>query len=137
MFFVAAFFAVITLPVEFDASNRAIKLLVRQGTAAGVFAEAELDMVSRVLAMDRRRVSSLMTPRPEVKWLDLSDTPTQVRDKLAESSFSRYPLCDGSLDKLVDDALNDTQMLTACRSPSYDEMRRLFLYAYDGQPIDF
>jgi len=44
---------------------------------------------------------------------------------------------EGSLEKLVDDAFNDTQMLTACRSPSYDEMRRLFLYAYDGQPIDF
>jgi hypothetical protein len=37
----------------------------------------------------------------------------------------------------VDDALNDTQMLTACRSPSYDELRRLFLYAYDGRRVDF
>ena len=44
---------------------------------------------------------------------------------------------EGHLEKLVDDALNDTQMLTACRSPSYDEMRQLFLYAYDGRPIDF
>jgi alcohol dehydrogenase class IV len=44
---------------------------------------------------------------------------------------------EGSLEKLVDDAFNDTQMLTACRSPSYDEMRQLFLYAYEGQPIDF
>jgi alcohol dehydrogenase class IV len=44
---------------------------------------------------------------------------------------------EGSLDKLVDDALNDTQMLTACRSPSYDEMRRLFQYAYDGRRVDF
>ena len=41
------------------------------------------------------------------------------------------------LDKLVDDALNDTQMLTACRSPSYDELRRLFTYVYDGQQVDF
>jgi alcohol dehydrogenase class IV len=44
---------------------------------------------------------------------------------------------EASLEKLVDDAFNDTQMLTACRSPSYDEMRRLFTYAYDGRQVDF
>ena len=44
---------------------------------------------------------------------------------------------EASLEKLVDDALNDTQMLTACRSPSYDELRRLFTYAYDGRQVDF
>jgi alcohol dehydrogenase class IV len=44
---------------------------------------------------------------------------------------------EGHLEKLVDDAFNDTQMLTACRSPSYDEMRQLFSYAYDGRPVDF
>jgi len=41
------------------------------------------------------------------------------------------------LDKLVDDALNDTQMVTAVRTPSSEELRRLFLYAYDGRRVDF
>ena len=41
------------------------------------------------------------------------------------------------LDKLVDDAFNDTQMITSARSPSYEELRQLFLYAYDGQSVDF
>lgn len=44
---------------------------------------------------------------------------------------------EGQLDKLVDDALNDTQMVTALRAPSLEETRRLFLYAYEGRPIDF
>jgi len=58
--------------------------------------------------------------------------PTSVAQLgLARETFESY------LEKLVDDAFNDTQMLTACRSPSYDEMRQLFLYAYDGRPIDF
>ncbi len=41
------------------------------------------------------------------------------------------------LDKLVDDALNDTQMVTAVRAPSLEEIRRLFLCAYDGRIVDF
>ena len=44
---------------------------------------------------------------------------------------------EGQLDKLVDDAFNDTQMLTIARPPSYDELRQLFLYAHEGRPIDF
>ncbi|MCK4451423.1 MAG: iron-containing alcohol dehydrogenase [Anaerolineae bacterium] len=41
------------------------------------------------------------------------------------------------LDKLVDDAFNDTQMITAARAPSYDELRQLFLYSYEGKAVDF
>lgn len=42
-----------------------------------------------------------------------------------------------ALEKLVEDAFNDTQMLTCVRSPSYDELRQLFVCAYDGREIDF
>jgi alcohol dehydrogenase class IV len=44
---------------------------------------------------------------------------------------------EAQLDKLIEDAFNDTQMIAACRAPSYDELRQLFLYAYDGRSIDF
>ncbi len=43
----------------------------------------------------------------------------------------------GQLDRLIDSAFNDTQMVTAVRSPSYDELRQLFLRTYEGQPVDF
>jgi alcohol dehydrogenase class IV len=41
------------------------------------------------------------------------------------------------LDKLVDDAFNDTQMITSPRTPSFQELEDLFKYAYYGQPVDF
>jgi alcohol dehydrogenase class IV len=44
---------------------------------------------------------------------------------------------EAQLDKMVNDAFNDTQIITAVRTPSYDELRQLFLYAYDGRSIDF
>jgi len=58
--------------------------------------------------------------------------PTSV----AESGIKRKAY-ESQLDKLVDDALNDTQMVTAVRTPSFEETRQLFLYAYDGRPVDF
>jgi alcohol dehydrogenase class IV len=44
---------------------------------------------------------------------------------------------EAQLDKLVDDAFNDTTILTAARAPSYDELRQLFLYACEGRAVDF
>ncbi len=41
------------------------------------------------------------------------------------------------LDKLVDDAFNDTQMITAARTPSFQELEQLYRAAYHGQPVDF
>jgi alcohol dehydrogenase class IV len=42
-----------------------------------------------------------------------------------------------NLDKLVEDAFNDTQMVTAVRCPTFDELKRLFSYAFEGKPVDF
>ena len=44
---------------------------------------------------------------------------------------------EASLEQLVDDAFNDASIMTAARSPSYDELRSFFEYAYRGDPIDF
>jgi alcohol dehydrogenase class IV len=44
---------------------------------------------------------------------------------------------EAALDKLVDDAFNDTSIVSSIRAPNYDEFRRVFEYAYDGKPVDF
>ncbi len=44
---------------------------------------------------------------------------------------------ENDLDKLVEQAENDTQILTSVRLPETEEIRKLFLYAYQGQNIDW
>ncbi len=44
---------------------------------------------------------------------------------------------EGRLEELIDDAFDDTQMVTAPRCPTYDELAQLFLYAFNGQEVDF
>ena len=55
---------------------------------------------------------------------------------VAETGLEREPY-EAQLEKMVDDAFNDTQIITAARAPSYDELRQLFLYAYEGREVDF
>lgn len=78
-----------------------IQLLIDQGTQAGVFEESEQDMVEGVFSLADQRVYSLMTPRPDIVWLDVADSIEEIRQKLAESDLSRFPVRQGSLDAIV------------------------------------
>lgn len=44
---------------------------------------------------------------------------------------------EADLDRLVDHAETDTQIVTAVRPPGTEDVRKLFLYAYHGQAIDW
>jgi putative hemolysin len=74
-----------------------IKLLIGQGTVAGVFEEAEQEMLERVFRLGDRRVGVLMTPRKRVTWLDINDPPEKHRRIIARSTHSRFPVCQGKL----------------------------------------
>ncbi|PLZ86512.1 hemolysin family protein [Fischerella thermalis] len=78
-----------------------IRVLIEQGTEEGTFEEAEQDMVERVFRLGDRPVSSFMTPRPDIVWLDLDDSPTENRQKIIENGYSRYPVCQGGLDNVL------------------------------------
>lgn len=78
-----------------------IHVLLDQGTQAGIFEEAEQDMVAGVFRLNDRRVYSLMTPRTEILWLHVRDTTEEILQKLAEGPYSRFPVCQGSLDNVL------------------------------------
>jgi putative hemolysin len=78
-----------------------IKGLLWEGTQAGVFEEAEHEIFKRVFRFCERRARALMTPRDEVVWIDVSDSPEEIRRKVIGNSHSRFPVCDQSLDNLL------------------------------------
>ncbi|RPH58898.1 MAG: HlyC/CorC family transporter [Chloroflexi bacterium] len=77
-----------------------IQVLIDQGTQAGVFEESEQDMVEGVFRLNNRRVGSLMTPRSEIAWLDVNDSPEEIRIQIEENLYSRFPVCEDSLDNV-------------------------------------
>ena len=78
-----------------------IQVLLDQGTQAGIFEESEHDMVQGVFSLNDRRLSSLLSPRSEITWLDVHDPPDIVLKKIAESPYSRLPVCRGGLDQIL------------------------------------
>lgn len=78
-----------------------LQVLLEQGRQAGVFEESEQDMIEGVFSIGDQRVYSLMTPRTEIVWLEVNDSPETIREKIASCPYSRFPVRDGSLDNVV------------------------------------
>jgi putative hemolysin len=107
------------------------ELLVQlnEGTQAGVFEEAEQDMVEGVFSLSDQRVNALMTPRSEIIWLDVNDSPAEIRRKVKDCPFSRFPVGDDSLDNilgvvkakelLLADLKDGRQLMDISRPPLY------------------
>jgi putative hemolysin len=78
-----------------------IRALIEQGTQAGMFEEAEQEMVERVFRLGDRRVSAVMTPRTEIVWLDREASAQEIRQTITESAHSCFLVADGSLDNVL------------------------------------
>ena len=78
-----------------------IKILIEQGIRAGVFQEAERDLIERTFHLGDRTVNELMVPRPDVVFLDLDDPTEVIKEVVSSNRFSRYPVIQGAADNVV------------------------------------
>lgn len=84
--------------VEPTVTPEEFKVLLAEGTAAGVFEETEQELIESVFRLDERRVAALMTPRIDVVWLDINNSDEEIRRVIAESGYSRFPVCRERMD---------------------------------------
>jgi putative hemolysin len=76
-----------------------VKLLITEGTRAGVFAPQEKEMIDGVLRLADRPVRAIMTPHSKIIWLDSQSDRDIILETLDANRFSRILVCDGTLDK--------------------------------------
>jgi putative hemolysin len=78
-----------------------VKTMVAEGTETGVFARAEQHMIEGVLHLADYSIRSIMTPRPEVDWIDVNDATDATIQHIIASHHSRLLLCQGSVDEVL------------------------------------
>ena len=83
---------------EPSVTEEEIKLLLGQAKKGGVIEPGEEEMIDQVFRLGDRRISSLLTPRPDIQWLDLDDPEERLKDQLANGNHSYYPVARGDLD---------------------------------------
>ena len=78
-----------------------IQAMLQEGTTAGVIESNEHTMVRNVFRLDDRQISSLMVPRSDVVFLDLGDPIDVNMGKVQSTDFSRYPVIQGDMSRLL------------------------------------
>lgn len=71
-----------------------IKAVIREGLNDGEIQEVEQALAERVFNLGDWNISSLMTHRSELVWLDIHDNPHAIRKKVKEHLFNVYPVAD-------------------------------------------
>jgi putative hemolysin len=75
-----------------------VRLLIKEGTEAGVFVESQRAIVSEVFKIADRNVGELMTPRHLIDYLDLEQDHGWNRQVMMERPHTIFPVVQGSLD---------------------------------------
>ena len=86
---------------ESPVTDEEIKVLMEQGSDAGVFHESEQAIVSNVLRLDEQRIGAIMTHRADIYLLDLSEPEPEIRNRIAESPYTRLVVCRDGTDQIV------------------------------------
>jgi putative hemolysin len=82
-------------------TDEEIRTLLAEATKAGVVEPAEQAMIGGVMRLADRPVRMIMTPRPDIVWLDLDDDPTETLQRLRDSRHSRFPVGRGNIDEAI------------------------------------
>jgi putative hemolysin len=78
-----------------------IHAMLEEGSEAGVIEQNQHDMVRNVFRLDNRQLGSLMIHRSDIVIIDIKLPPEENLRRLIESEHSRFPVCDGGLDKVL------------------------------------
>ena len=82
-----------------------ISASLEEGVDAGIIEEHEHQMVRNVFHLNDRPLTSMMVPRAQIQWLDMTATLkkclAQVSTAGGKGTHSWYPVCRASLDHVV------------------------------------
>ena len=77
-----------------------IQSMIQEGTNDGEVQPVEQDIVQRVFMLGDLKVSSIMTHKNDIVWLDTGMNPAEVSKVMEEEMHDFYPIADGNLDHI-------------------------------------
>ena len=98
----AAIFKIFNITPQSDnqVTEEEIKAMINEGSELGTIEEEEKDIIERVFHLGDRNITSLMTHRTDIVWMDLDEDRSSVKEKIKEFQHSVYPLCRETIDDI-------------------------------------
>ncbi|SKA07333.1 hemolysin family protein [Sediminibacterium ginsengisoli] len=116
---------------ENQVTEEEIKAIISEGTEQGTIEEAEQEIIERVFHLSDRNITSLMTHRSDIVWIEANKTVGQVRKELADVIHSVYPICEGNIDH-IKGVLSIKDLFSAPGEKKVGELMRDAMYVPEG-----
>ncbi len=78
-----------------------IRTLISVGAQAGVVEQNEAELLEKVFRFGDRQMRDIMTPRPEIIWLECEDTLEHFLSLYSHFSHTRFPVYQDSMENVV------------------------------------
>jgi putative hemolysin len=86
---------------EDKVTDEDLRALIAEAERHGTIETAERHMIAGVMRLGDRSVRGVMTPRPDVDWINARAADDEIRDTALRSPHSRLPVGDGSPDAML------------------------------------
>lgn len=84
-----------------EVTQEDFRMILAGGAASGALMKREHQLIENVLSLELRSVTSVMTVRDDIVFLDINDSIEIQREKVRRDPFGHYPLCDGGLENVI------------------------------------
>lgn len=78
-----------------------IEAISQLGYKEGVISKDEMEIFRNLFRFGLRKTYSVMVHRQDVVWIDINDTLEKIKETVNSTSYSRLPLCNGSIDQII------------------------------------
>jgi putative hemolysin len=99
--------------------------VIIEGEKSGLIHAAEREMIEDVLDLADRVVRSIMTPRPDVAWINIDASPEAIVKTIRDCPYPQLLVCRGTIDKVVGVVRKQDLLNQALDAPSLDVTKAL------------
>jgi putative hemolysin len=78
-----------------------LKYIVESIEEEGVLEESESEMVRSALDFDETTAEEILTPRVDITFISIDDSPEKIKNIIIENRYSRIPVYEGTVDHIV------------------------------------
>jgi putative hemolysin len=113
-----------------------IKSMIREGTEDGEVQQVEQDIMERVFSLGDRDLESIMTPRPDIEWVDIDMTKEEIKEVVSNNPYSKFPVGKEDLDH-IEGIVYVKDIFNHIDSPDFDirEKMRPVQYFYENMEV--
>ena len=103
----------VTIKEEAPVTESEINKMLTEGVAMGAYEEEEPILVENIFHLADMDASDVMTPRTQLKWIDLNASEDEIMEVLKTANHYRIPVGEDSLDELRG-MINVTDVMVEC-----------------------